>query len=309
MAREQTGVCAEPNLHGLLLLFNALDGHAQALRRLFADLPYEMGRLADQFSEANLNTTLAIGAAYWDSLYPKQRPAGLASFHSLEVGDLAMPASPADFLLYLRADRYDVVHLACQHVVTSFMQHADLIEQTHLFRFMDGRSLTGFVLEPPYISGRKKRELALIPTEAQPDFAQGSYVHLQRYRLDVARWQMLTQAQQEQIIGKTKLDASPLADEQLTGDSHAQRCQLFGAEAARFDLVFQDMPFAQMRAQGHVSIGFSRDATAFVRWLEQRMGDGVQHYDLLLDYIQADSGAAFFAPSINFLEDAATAAD
>jgi putative iron-dependent peroxidase len=36
------------------------------------------------------------------------------------------------------------------------------------------------------------------------------------------------------------------------------------------------------------------------------LGDaGGQNYDLLLDYIQADSGAAFFAPSITFLEDMA----
>lgn len=301
MAREQSGICAEPNLHGLVLQFNALDGHAALLRRQFGFVSQITSKLSDQFSEANLNTVLGIGAAYWDNIYPDQRPVGLESFAPVTVGDLEMPASPVDFLLYIRADRYDVLHLASQQLSMLLAPHADLIEQTHVFRFMDGRSLTGFMLEPPYISGRKKRDLALID-DIESSFSQGSFMHFQRYRLDFLRWQALTQSQQEHVIGRTKLTGQVLTEIEDFQNTHVQRCGL-SLQGIGLPLVFQDMPFGQLRAQGLVTVAFSKSPTSYMQWLLGRMGDGIQHYDLVLDYLQADSGAAFFAPSINFLED------
>lgn len=301
MAREQSGICAEPNLHGLVLQFNALDGHATLLRRQFGLVSQVTTKLADQFSEANLNTVLGIGAAYWDNIYPEQRPRGFESFAPLTAGDLEMPASPVDFILVIRADRYDVLHLASQQLSMLLAPHADLIEQTHVFRFMDGRSLTGFMLEPPYMSGRKKRELALTD-DSESQFTQGSFMNFQRFRLDFARWQTLTQSQQEHIIGRAKLTGQLIDDIDDIENTHVRRSSLM-QEGCSLPLVFQDMPFGQLRAQGLVNIVFSKKPETYTRWLLQRMGDGVQHYDLLLDYMQADSGAAFFAPSINFLED------
>lgn len=301
MAREQSGICAEPNLHGLVLQFNALDGHAALLRRQFGLVSQISAKLADQFSEANLNTVLGIGAAYWDSIYPELRPSEFESFAPITAGDLEMPASPVDFILYIRADRYDVLHLVSQQLSMLLASHADLIEQTHVFRFMDGRALTGFMLEPPYISGRKKRELALID-DAESPFAQGSFMHFQRYRLDFARWQSLTQSQQEHIVGRTKLTSQALADIEDVENTHAHRSRLQHG-GMNLPLVFQDMPFGQLRAQGLVTMAFSKKAESYPQWLLQRMGDGIHQYDLMLDYMQADSGAAFFAPSISFLED------
>lgn len=303
MPREQSGICSEPNLHGLVLQFNALDGHAASLRRHFGAVGQIVAKLADQFSEANLNAVLGIGATFWDTIYPESRPAGFVSLASVLVGDLEMPANPVDFLLYVRADRYDVLHLASQQLLGVIAPHADLIEQTHVFRFMDGRALTGFMLEPPYVSGRKKRELALIG-DPESCFAQGAYMHVQRYRLDFVRWQALTQSQQEHVIGRTKLVGQLLADIDEVENTHAQRCTLQHAHNF-LPLVFQDMPFGQLRAQGLVTVAFSCQPTAYEEWLRQRLGDGVRSYDLILDYMQVDSGAAFFAPSISFLEDMA----
>ena len=62
MAREQLGICAEPNLHGLVLLMNALDGHEAVVRQILGNIPGVIHRLADQFSEANLSAVVAIGA-------------------------------------------------------------------------------------------------------------------------------------------------------------------------------------------------------------------------------------------------------
>ncbi len=39
MAREQLGICAEPNLHGLVFLLNARDGYQATLRWQLAKIP------------------------------------------------------------------------------------------------------------------------------------------------------------------------------------------------------------------------------------------------------------------------------
>lgn len=306
MAREQLGVCAEPNLHGLLLLMNALDGHEQQIRRVLGRIPGLMQKLAEQFSEANLNAVIAIGPGYWDALYPEQRPADFQPFSALMVDDLAMPAVPYDVLLKIRADRYDVLHLAIQQCYQQLMPHLELVEQTHCFRFMDGRDLTGFIDQPQSPRGRKKRELALVAEEAQPELAQGSYLYYQRYRLDLNRWQQLTQQQQEIIIGQRKLDGQQLPMAQLSEQSHAVKAAVTDVFGEFYPLVFQNMPFGQLKAQGLVILACSAEPKAYLAWLNRRLGDaGGQNYDLLLDYVQADSGAAFFAPSISFLEEQA----
>lgn len=303
MAREQFGICAEANLHGFVFLINALDGHHAQLRLQLARLPALVQHLSDQFSESNLSAVIAVGAGYWDSLYPAARPQNFNSFPPLVVDDLEMPASPFDLLLQIRSDRYDVLHLAAQQCFQLLQPYVEIQEQIHAFRYMDGRDLTGFIDEPRAPKGRRKRELALVAEETDPVFTGGSYLHFQRYRLDLNRWQQLTQSQQELIMGYKKMDGNLLPSAQLSAQSHAVSASLQPETNHQLPLLFQNMPYGQLKVQGMLVLGFSADGSSYLQWLKQRMGQsGLQNYDLLLDYIQADCGAAFFAPSISFME-------
>jgi len=302
MAREQFGICAEANLHGFMFLINALDGHQAPLRVQLARLHALIQRLSDQFSESNLSAVIAIGAGYWDTLYPNARPQDLQSFPPLIVDDLDMPASPYDLFLQIRSDRYDVLHLAAQQCLQLLQPYIELQEQVHAFRYMDGRDLTGFIDQPRAPKGRRKRELALVAEEMDPLFAGGSYLHFQRYRLDLNRWQQLTQNQQELIMGYKKMDGSFIPSAQLSEQSHAVKASLEPDEQS-MPLLFQNMPYGHIKVQGMLTLGFSCDGKAYLLWLKNRMGQsGQQNYDLLLDYVQADCGAAFFAPSVSFME-------
>lgn len=303
MAREQLGICAEANLHGMIMLINALEGHQAAIRLQLARLPALVQRLSDQFSESNLSAVIAIGVGYWDTLYVNQRPKDLQPLSALTVDDIDMPALPFDLLLQIRADRYDVLHLAAQQCFQLLNQHVELAEQIHAFRYMDGRDLTGFIDQPDAPKGRRKRELALIPEQQDPIFAGGSYLHFQRYRLDMSRWQQLTQQQQETIMGRRKIDGQRLALAQLDENSHELKSSCVTVEGQHLPLLFQSMPYGQLKIQGMLHLGFSSDAKTYGRWLKTRMGQpGKQNYDLLLDFTQADCGAAFFAPSVSFME-------
>ena len=48
MAQEQLGVCAEANIHGLYLLFNANDGREAFIRQVLAKLPGLFDELAER---------------------------------------------------------------------------------------------------------------------------------------------------------------------------------------------------------------------------------------------------------------------
>ena len=81
---KQFGICAEPNLHGSYLLFNALDHikcfYPSCIISIY--LPC-LKIMRNQYSEANLTGVVAIGANYWDEFYPQTRPALLEPFPSM----------------------------------------------------------------------------------------------------------------------------------------------------------------------------------------------------------------------------------
>ncbi|MEE2023190.1 Dyp-type peroxidase [Alkalimonas mucilaginosa] len=305
MAREQLGVCAEANLHGDFLLLNAIDGQEVFLRQQLAQIPALVSQLADHFSEAMLTGVVAIGASYWDTLYPEARPAGLLPFPVLESSELLMPASAFDLLLQIRSDRQDVNYLVAQQLYQLLAPAVELVEQMRGFRYLDGRDLTGFIDAPEAVRGRKRRELALLTTAQEPQFAAGSYLHLQRFRHDLKRWQLLPVSAQQAIIGRNKSDGQWLPLVQLEADCHSLCFFQDKNRNQPLPLLTQNMPFADLKQQGLLWLSYSSDSTAFETFIRQRLGVGelqADGYDRLLDYCQADLGAAFFAPSVSFLE-------
>ena len=122
-----------------------------------------------------------------------------------------------------------------------------------------------------------------------------------RYQYALQRWQQMTMPEQEAVMGRNKLDGQLLPSAQRQANSHADKTALENG-TGRKQILWQNMPVADIRSQGMISIGFSANPTDVSDWLVDRLGMGSDNADLLLDYCQIEAGAAFFAPSINFLE-------
>ena len=311
MAREQLGICAEANLHASYLLFNALEGQEAILRQKLARVPLLLERLAEHFSEAQLTGVVAIGANYWDNLYPGARPQGLQAFPFAGNDNLALAEVWADLLIVVRSDRLDVNYIACQQICQLLKPHVDLLEQLQGFRYLDGRDLTGFIDSPQNPKGSRKRQLTLVDPIAQPVFAAGSYLHLQRWHYDLFHWQQLEISQQEEIIGSSKIEGVLLQPPRLHPNSHALTSRLGHAENLP-PLVTQNMPFAEQNSQGLINISYASEPDSFSRQFGYQLGyqtadqvyqqQPTSQYDLFFDYCHADLCAAFFAPSLSFLE-------
>ncbi|MGL5358558.1 MAG: Dyp-type peroxidase [Shewanella sp.] len=301
MPREQLGVCAEGNLHSIYLMFNANDNVESQLRPCVANVAQYIYELTDQYSDSAFNGFVAIGANYWDNLYPDARPEMLKPFPAMQVGSREAPAIEYDLFVHIRCDRYDILHLVANEISQMFEDLVELVEEDRGFRFMDSRDLTGFVDGTENPKGRHRQEVALVGDE-DPKFRGGSYVHVQKYAHNLSKWHRLPVKKQEDVIGRTKQDNIEYASVDKPLTSHIKRVNLKDASGKSMEILRQSMPFGSIKQQGLMFIANCRTPEHFEKMLHSMVyGDGEGHHDHLMHFTSALSGSSFFAPALDFM--------
>lgn len=299
MSQPQKGVCAEPNLHAQYLLFNVVDDDLAAIRTKLAACLDIFDYYEDEHYEAMVSGVIGIGSNFWSEIYPSSRPAGLSPFPDMQCEDRCAPVMLADIFIQIRADRLDICHEMGIKIVDMLKIHTEMVEQVRAFRYLDGRDLTGYVITDDNPRGMKKFDIAVLDNDDK-EFVGGSYLHIQRYRHDMNRWNALSESRQEKVMGRTREHNLPVVDSGLS--SHAFRTKVTGPEGEYPVLLNQSMPYGNMSVQGLYFVSCAREPMSFKNYLHSRIyGDQHGHYDRLLDYTNAETGAAFFAPSINFI--------
>lgn len=301
MAREQTGICAEGNLHSLYLLFDTHEGTEEGIRQSLAAIAGYLDECSDTYGDVAFSGFLAIGANYWDNLIPDHRPKMLRPFPSLMQDDRYAPAVPYDLFIQIRSDRADINFLVGREICAMLDEQVSLVEQIHGFRYLDSRDLTGFVDGTENPKGQHRQQVALVGEEDH-QFRGGSYVHIQRYRHDLKSWGRLSVKQQEDIVGRTKEDNQEYAAFNKAKTAHIRRASLKDSKGQSLEILRQSMPYGDMQEQGLFFISCCATPANFELMLHSMVvGDHHHNYDHLLDYTQALSGAAFFAPSLDYL--------
>ncbi len=295
----QTGVIAEASKDALFLTFNQTHepGATDVIRRELAAMPERLTRFRERYADAGLHLVVGIGSAYWDRLNPEERPALLRSFPALENGERVAPSTPVDLLFIVRADQYDAVFELGQEIVEALSDAAELVEEVHGFRYQDMRDLTGFVDGTENPEGDDRLDVALVGDE-DPEFAGGSYLHLQRYEHDLTAWQRLSLKQQEDTYGRTKADNIEYPGDKKSLHAHTKRTSLKQADGSSMEILRHSMPYGDSQRKGLVFISTCRTPEHFERMLKSMVeGDDEGHADRLLEFTRAVTGAAFFLPS------------
>lgn len=302
MAQPQKGICAEPNLHALYLMFNVHEDHDEPMRKKLVEVLNIFQHYDNEHYEAMVSGVIAVGSNYWLELYPGLLPQEIAPFPDMHCEDRHAPVVPYDLFLQVRADRADICHAIGVAVYELLRPHVDLVEQVKGFRYLDGRDLTGFVDGTENPRGMQKFDVAIVGDD-DPDFTGGSYIHVQRYRHNLEKWDKVTVPEQEQIIGRTKDDDIEFSSDKKAAFAHTKRTSLKDAEGKSLEILRQSMPYGDMKEQGLYFVSCCKSPKPFTRMLESMIfGDGQGHHDHLLDYTTAETGAAFFAPSIDFIK-------
>jgi putative iron-dependent peroxidase len=301
MTQPQKGICAEPNLHAQYLMLNVIDDDTQAIRDKLARTLNLFDHYDNEHYEAMVTGIVAVGVQYWPELYPEAYPKCLTPFPDIQVEDRCAPSTPCDLFIQIRADRQDICYALGLAIMNLFRLHVELVDQVHGFRYLDGRDLTGYLIAPDNPRGMQKLDVGLVGDD-DPVFSGGSYIHIQRYRHDLRRWQSLTERQQEQIMGVTQ--QHHVQSPESNSNSHFVRIAVRDTEGYGVALLNQSMPYGNMHSQGVFFVSCAASSQLFETLLHSRIvGDDNGDYDRLLDFSNAETGAAFFAPSINFIRE------
>jgi len=300
--QPQKGICAEPNLHALFLMFNVIDEDEQVIRVKLARILDLFTHFDEEHYEAMVSGVVAIGSNYWMELYPGLIPQELAPFPDMQCEDRSAPVAPCDLFIQIRADRADICYAIGIEIFALLKPHVELIEEVHGFRYLDGRDFTGFIDGTENPRGLRKLDVAIVGDD-DPDFAGGSYIHVQRYQHNLTKWQLLPVSRQEAVIGRTKADNIEFSSEDKRAFAHTNRTSLKDGNGNSLQMLRQSMPYGDMTVQGLYFISCAKSPKAFTQMLRSMIfGDENGEYDKLLDYTTAETGAAFFAPSINFIK-------
>ncbi|RUO37479.1 hypothetical protein CWE13_05840 [Aliidiomarina shirensis] len=291
LIRSQSGICAEASLHGLVMLLHVTSEDVAAVRRKLASFGEQSSQLEDRFSESMLSIVLAIGEPYWDVISPDARPDALKTIPDYIRSEHPLPVTPFDMAIVVRSDRADANYLTGLQLLHWLGDLVTLAEQTTPFRCLDGRDLFGFKYTNETLAGAMRRKLALISEEQDPEFSGGSYFWLLQSQLDVRRFNKLTQAEQERIMGREKTSGRRMKT--TNGATHASKTE--------GDIWRLHMPYGALQRPQEVSFLFSNQVSLLDQWIRNRFiagEDGLS--DPLLDYVNIEHSSAYFVPALNW---------
>ena len=221
------------------------------------------------------------------------------------------PSTPGDLLFHLRAEREDMTFELERQLLDVIGDAARVVDETVGFRYFDARDLLGFVDGTANPTGAELPDAALIGADADPDFAGGSYVVVQKYLHDMAGWAALSTEEQEAIIGRTKLDNVELDDDDAPRKSHKSLATIEDAAGGELAILRDNMPFGRPGAGefGTYFIGYAGRLWVIEQMLERMfVGAPAGAYDRLLDFSTAITGTTFFVPTAAHAGDAGGAA-
>jgi putative iron-dependent peroxidase len=302
MAEPQSGILPEPGESALFLILRLRDRAQSAAfaARAASRLPALTSRLAKRDARARLVGVVGFGPELWDRLSPGARPKAFRPFRAVQAGDRSAPATGGDLFLHLLSRRADLCFELAMQMRRELGDAVEVMDEVHGFRYLDSRDLTGFIDGTENPKGRERAAAALIGAE-DPAFAGGSFAFAQRYVHDLAKWQSLPVAEQEQVIGRRKRDSRELSSRAKPPTAHISRT-VIEEDGEELEILRHSFPYGTTSECGLFFLAYTRDLGIPEKMLRRMLGaagDGL--HDRLMEFSRAVSGASFFAPSLRVL--------
>jgi putative iron-dependent peroxidase len=245
-----------------------------------------------------VNLVAGFRPELWREAAPDDAPAEVEGFNEDLVGidGFVMPATQHDAVLWLSGSAYDVIFDVARATMAELRGLASVVEETSSWPYRHDLDLTGFIdgTENPTLIDAP--ELVLVP-DGRPG-AGGTILLLHKWVHDATAWETLPMADQEQVIGRTKLDSVELEDK--APDSHVA-----STDQDRFGKIFRrNMPYGTVTEHGTMFVGFSAEQRPLSAMLESMAGLAGGARDALTRFTQPLTGAYYFVPSTESLRHA-----
>lgn len=246
--------------------------------------------------EADCYINVAFGSKAWDQLNPEWRPLELTSYTTLtgENGYM-MPSNQTDIFFWIHGMDQGEVMNAVLYIQKNMQNIAKLKHDINGFKNKESRDLTGFVDGTENPKEDARFDAALIPEEKIG--AGGSYVLTQKWQHNLQAFNELSIHDQEQVIGRTKIE-----DEELEGDdnpptSHVSRTDA-KVDGVAMKIYRRSTPYGNAGEHGLYFIAFACEMQRFTVQLQRMLGNTDDGYsDHLMNFSTAKTGAYWFMPS------------
>jgi putative iron-dependent peroxidase len=290
----------------LVVTVNSGKENRATVRTLCGDLAALLRAVGFRDLEGRLSCVMAFGSDAWDRLFGAPKPKELHPFLEIHGRHHAV-ATPGDILFHIRSTRMDLCFELATQIMSRLRGAVSTADEVHGFNYFDDRDLIGFVdgTENPVDQAAVN---ATIIGEEDAAFAGGSYVIVQKYLHDLTQWNELPVAEQEKIIGRTKLSDIELDDAVKPTSAHNALTTII-EDGEQLEIVRDNMPFGDVGKGefGTYFIGYARSPRRIEQMLENMfVGRPPGNYDRLLDFSRAVTGTLFFVPSATFLKNVAT---
>ncbi|MFD1392526.1 Dyp-type peroxidase [Lacticaseibacillus jixianensis] len=269
-----------------------------AVSDLAEHLPAFINSMNIRYPDAGLAVAFGLSRRAWDYLFPDaQRPAELEAFQPIVGPKHTAVATPADLFFHIRAHNSAVPYEILSEIMTRIEHNVTTLDETHGFRYFEGRAIIGFVDGTENPSALQTPAYAVVGDE-DPAFINGSYAFAQKYRHDLDAWEQLKVEQQEQAIGRKKFNDVELEDDEKLANAHNVASQ-DNEGGVEHKIVRMNVPFADAakNVKGTYFIGYARHWTVTKRMLQNMFSQS----DRLLDFSTPETGEVFFIPSLDTL--------
>lgn len=253
--------------------------------------------LQKKYPNEKLGLTIGFGAKAWQALGHDDEGTQIKPFRPL--GDGLAPATQHDVLFHIQSLRHDINFSLAKELVAIFANVVSIKTETHGFRWVEDRGLDGFVDGTENPQGDAIKSVAVIGEGAD---VGGSYVMLQKYRHDLPKWDALPIKDQEDCIGRTKVDNIEFDKAERLPDSHLGRTNL-KENGKTLEIVRRSLPFGTVTGEhGLMFIAYAARLWNIEAQLLSMFGETDGKTDLLLKHVTtAVSGAYYYAPSVERL--------
>ncbi len=296
MSLAQSAIIPEAGPFALYVQLKVNQDHQNVLSQLQA-LPALVAEVNQSQPEANLHLSIAFSHGFWQQLSAPM-PKELIPFAALGSGDVTAPATDVDVLIHCHSHRHDLHFYVLRKLMASIQEQVTVVDETYGYRYLDSRDMTDFVDGTENPKGETRADVALV---AEGEHTGGSYVMVQRFEHHLPPWNAMSVAAQESVIGRTKADSIELEDVPAT--SHVGRVDI-KEEGKGLKIVRHSLPYGSVSgAHGLLFIAYCHTLHNHKVMLDSMYGVTDGETDQLLRFTQAVTGAYFFAPSQEMLQD------
>jgi putative iron-dependent peroxidase len=259
---------------------------------------------APDVSAGGVNLVLAFGAKAWRGVTGTRVPDELEPFEGVSGADgHRAPATQHDIWLWISGAEPDVTWRSARAAAEAVADVASIGAEQQGFTYQGGRDITGFIDGTANRQVREAAEVALIPAGRIGE--GGSYMLTMRWVHDLAAFNQLSVEEQERVIGRTKADSVELAAAEKPPTAHIARVET-SVDGEEIEIFRRSVPYGDADEYGLYFVAFSAERWRYDRLLERMFGtasDGVR--DRLTDFSRAASGAYYFAPPVNVINELA----